>query len=272
MDEKSSRGHAEQEQTAHRARAQQEQSKSRARPTREKTTRGRGSSQRRTTAPRAGGELAADTTTQQSTPQAHPEWRHGGCQPPSPARAEGGGGTRGATRRGTPRTGGGPADPKGGGGPPPPARGAADAGQRGARHQPRAWQRARGAGGHPPLKGAENPAIYTSVKVFYPLAVAIPLPYYLTAGELYRRQYRVYIGKGRVHGYFTNCKARDIYKCKGKRPAARARAPTPEQPALAAPAPARNARAQRAIGAKGGLGGPFGGRGRAGCWALAFTF
>ena len=154
---------AEDMQTTSRPRTEQEHNKSRARPAREKTTRGRGSSQRRTTAPRAGGELADDTTTQQSTPQAHPEWRHGGCQPPSPARAEGGGGTRGATRRGTPRTGGGPADPKGGGGPPPPARGAADAGQRGARHRPRAWQRARGAGGHPPSKGAENPAVYTSV-------------------------------------------------------------------------------------------------------------
>ena len=143
--------------------AEDMQSKSRGRAARGKTTRGRGSRQRRTTAPRAGGELPADTTTQQSTPQAHPEWRHGGCPPPSPARAEGGGGTRGATRRGTPRTGGGPADPEGGGGPPPPARGAADAGQRGARHQPRARPRARGAGGHPPPKGAENPAVYTSV-------------------------------------------------------------------------------------------------------------
>lgn len=146
--------------------AEDMQSKSSGRAARWKTTRGRGSRQRRTTAPRAGGELPADTTTQQSTPQAHPGWRHGGCQPPSPARAEGGGGTRGATRRGPPRTGGGPADPKGGGGPPPPARGTADAGTRGARHQPRARPRARGAGGQPPPRGAENPAVYTSVKVF----------------------------------------------------------------------------------------------------------
>lgn len=96
-------------------------------------------------------------------PATHPAWVAGGCQPPSPARAEGGPGTRGHTRRGTPSTGGGPADPKGGGGPPPRARGAADAGARGALDQPRARPRARGAGGHPPPRGAENPAIYTSV-------------------------------------------------------------------------------------------------------------
>lgn len=86
-----------------------------------------------------------------------------GWRPPSPGRAEGRGGTRGHTRRGTARTGGGAHRPQGGGRPPPARkRGSRRGGPRGTTRTEGAAAGARGWGAHTP-HGHKNPAVYTSV-------------------------------------------------------------------------------------------------------------